>query len=236
MKKMSVISLSLLSIALVACGKESDFKKAINTQLSTQSYQCLYIFNPGINSYSANDDDLAKLKEKTKNAYVVQTYEYRDGKTEAKNGNKKEVSRLDALVSAGLLTKSSESLPTNDYNKKPNGYDSYDVYNLTDAGKATGVQVKADGMSKVMFGDNGNRIFCYAHKEVNKIENFTEMDYMGRKMAEVKYSYQYVDIADWINKPGIQEAFPEIKEKLDGSKEDKMLLGKTNNGWEYGYQ
>lgn len=160
---MSVICLSLLSISLVACGKESDFKKAINTELSNSSYQCLFISNPGINSYYVNDDDLAKFKEKTKNSYVVKTYENRDGKTAAENVYKQEVARLDALVSAGLLTKSSESLPTHDFfNKKTNGYDSYGVYSLTDAGKATGVQTKVSEWSKALNGDKGNRIFCYS--------------------------------------------------------------------------
>jgi hypothetical protein len=137
------------------------------------------------------------------------------------------------LTGAGLLTKSTESLVTYSVwgEKKANGFYKYTIYTLTDAGKATAAKVETNSMS-AMFGDTGQRIFCYAHPVVEKIENYTEADNSGYHMAEVKYSYKYVDVADWINKAGVKEAFPVIAKTLDDTdKTSKTTLVKTNNGW-----
>lgn len=232
-KKLLISTLIGTAVAMTGCGKEGDFKKAINAKLSTSGYECLYVSRPSIYSeYGQNTDEFKKLEDKTKDSYVV-TERYRDGKLDRLSNIEKQAQQsLDTLANAGLLAKSTESLTTTDYNKKPNGYNTYYIYTLTDAGKATAAKIEPNGLSKSLFGDSGNRIFCFAHKEVDKIDNFTEGDSSGYHFAEVKYTYKYVDIADWISKPGIKEAFPEIDEKLNNpDKTSHVNLVKTNNGW-----
>lgn len=235
MKKLPLISLLILGVGLSACGKEGDFKKAINAKIS-QRPECLSV-NASIGySYGVNQDDYKKLDTKTKGAYVVSQKFDKTGKDTdySPDLTKQTFAKLNALTDAGLLSKSTESLPTYDWNKKPDGgYYTYTIYTLTDAGKATAAKVEASGMSKALFGDSGQRVFCYASPEVDKIENYTEGEGMGGvHFADVKYSYKYINIADWATKPEIKEAFPEISKYLDNpDKTDKMEVAKTNNGW-----
>lgn len=234
MKKI-LVSLTAVSICLVACGKEGDFKKAINEKKS-KAPVCLNISSDYINGSYTNDDDLKKLKAKTAGAYVISQHYDEVGKNSdySPEQTKNKFVQLDSLTGAGLLTKSTESLVTYSVwgEKKANGFYKYTIYTLTDAGKATAAKVETNSMSSAMFGDTGQRIFCYATPEVEKIENYTEADDSGYHVAKVKYSYKYVDVADWINKPGVKEAFPEIAKTLDNQdKTAKINLFKTNNGW-----
>lgn len=238
MNKLSLISLSLLSISLVACGKESDFKKAINAKISQQP-ACLSLNSDDVSYLSGvSDDERNRLKEKTKNAYVVEQGFDKDGKNSAWDSTQKiqaeKLAKFDALVSAGLLVKSSESVPKYNYSKQPDGNYTLSIYTMTDAGNATKFVTKPNEVSKSLFGDSGQRIFCYAYPEVAKIENYTEGDAAlgGVHYAEVKYSYTYTNIADWATKPEIKEVFPEISKHLDNpDKTNKMDIIKTNNGW-----
>lgn len=235
MKKLSLISLSILGIGLVACGKESDFKKAINAKLSS-SPECLSVYNSTLFSTSLNSDDFKKFKDKNAGAFIVEQKFDKNGKQDSWNldSEKQAFAQFDALTAVGLLTKSTESLPTYDWNKKADGgYNLYTVYSLTEKGKATAAKVETNGMAKSMFGDNGNRIFCYATPEVVKIENYTEGDgFGGVHFANVKYSYQYSNIADWASNTEVKAAFTEISKTLDNpNKVSSMNVIKTNNGW-----
>lgn len=234
MKKI-LVSLTAVSICLVACGKESDFKKAINAQIS-QTPVCLNVSSGYIDGSYTNDDELKKFKDKTAGAYVISQHYDETGKNldYSPEQTKNKFVQLDSLTGAGLLTKSTESLVTYSVwgEKKANGFYKYTIYTLTDAGKATAAKVETSAMAKALSGDTGERIFCYAHPVVEKIENYTEADNSGYHMAEVKYSYKYVDVADWINKASVKEAFPVIAKTLDDT--DKIgttTLVKTNNGW-----
>ena len=232
MKKI-LVSLTAVSICLVACGKEGDFKKAINEKIS-QTPVCLNVDKSPIYGSLLNEDEFRKFKERTKDSFVIdQSYNQNgEDKSYSPEQNKDKFAQLDSLTEAGLLTKSTESL-VNYYNKKPyDGFHKYTIYTLTDAGKATAAKVETSAMEKALSGDTGQRIFCYAHPMVEQIENYTEADDSGYHMAEVKYSYKYVDVADWINKAGVKEAFPEIAKTLDDTdKTSKTTLVKTNNGW-----
>ena len=234
MKKI-LVSLTAVSICLVACGKEGDFKKAINDKIS-QTPVCLSVSSGYIDSSFTNNDDLKKFKAKTAGAYVISQHYDEAGKDSdySPEQTKNKFVQLDSLTDAGLLTKSTESLVTYSVwgEKKANGFYKYTIYTLTEAGKATAAKVETSAMSKTMFGDTGQRIFCYAHPVVEKIENYTEADDSGYHVAKVKYSYKYVDVADWINKAGVKEAFPVIAKTLDDTdKTAKINLFKTNNGW-----
>lgn len=232
--KKKLISLTAISICLVACSKEGDFKKAINNKIS-QTPKCLDLYiSDGFNSaYNANKDDLQKLQDNNKDAYVVREEYDENGKSKDNSErNKQELTQLNALADAGLLTKSAESLPAYGWNKKQTGYYMFQIYKLTDAGKATAANVKVDLTSKALFGDNGQRIFCYATPEVKNIENYTEGETSGYHVAEIKYSYEYTNVADWTNKSQIKEAFPEIAKALDNADKTRTIqLVKTSKGW-----
>ncbi len=234
--KRNLISLTAISICLVACGKESDFKKAINDKIS-QTPVCLNVYKDSISGSGLNEDTLKKLKDKTKDSYIIEQRYDKDGKyaSYSTERDKQKFVELDSLVGAGLLAKTTESLITYSYwgDKKPDGgFIKYTIYNLTDAGKATTAKVEVSAMSKAWSGDDGQRVFCYAHPEVEAIENYTEADSQGYQTAQVKYSYKYVDIADWINKSGVKEAFPEIDATLNkADKTGRGTLVKTKNGW-----
>jgi hypothetical protein len=232
MKKLLVIS--SIFISLVGCSKEGDFKKAINNKIS-QTPKCLdlYILGGFNYAYNANKDDLQKLQDNNKDAYVIREEYDENGKSKDNSErNKQELTQLNALADAGLLTKSAESLPAYGWDKKQTGYYVFQIYKLTDAGKATAANVKVDLTSKALYGDNGQRIFCYATPEVKNIENYTEGETSGYHVAEIKYSYEYTNVADWTNKSQIKEAFPEIAKALnDTDKTRTIQLVKTNKGW-----
>lgn len=236
MNKLSLISLSLLSISLVACGKESDFKKAINAKISQQP-ACLSLNSDDVSYLSGvSDDERNRLKEKTKNAYVVEQGFDKDGKNSAWDSTQKiqaeKLAKFDALVSAGLLVKSSESVPKYNYSKQPDGNYTLSIYTMTDAGLATRENVQVDSMAKTWLGDNGNRIFCYAYPEVSSIENYTEGDTNGVHYAQVKYTYKYTRISDWAKNATVKAAFPLLNQQLgDTAYEKTIVLMKTNNGW-----
>lgn len=236
MNKLSLISLSLLSISLVACGKESDFKKAINAKISQQP-ACLSLNSDDVSYLSGvSDDERNRLKEKTKNAYVVEQGFDKDGKNSAWDSTQKiqaeKLAKFDALVSAGLLVKSSESVPKYNYSKQPDGNYTLSIYTMTDAGLATREHVQVDSMAKTWLGDNGNRIFCYAYPEVSSIENYTEGDTNGVHYAQVKYTYKYTKISDWAKNAMVKAAFPLLNQQLgDTAYEKTIVLMKTNNGW-----
>ncbi len=231
MKKI-LISLTAVSICLTACGKEGDFKKAINEKLSKRPV-CLNDIHPDlISEYNFHKDDLAKFTDKIKGAYIISENYDKDGKfvnSLISGMHKDDAARLDVLASAGLFTKSTESLTkytqsySNNGGDQSNGYTTFTIYTLTDAGKSA---VKEGGSSSYVS-------FCYATPEVDKIENYVEGDGIGGvHYADVKYSYTYTNIADWANKPEVKAAFPEIAKTLDGTqKTAKMSVAKTNNGW-----
>lgn len=228
MKKI-LVSLTAVSICLTACGKEGDFKKAINEKLSKEPV-CLNTMMPDSSfGFGFHKDEWAKFQDKTKGTSIVgQDYD-KDGKlNDAMSDIHKEMfGRLDALASAGLLSKSTESLTkyTQSYGNngdQNDGYTKFTIYTLTDAGK-----------SALKDGATGNYLsFCYATPEVDKIENYVEGDGMGVHYADVKYSYTYTNIAEWANKPDIKATFPEIAKTLDDpQKTANMEVAKTNNGW-----
>lgn len=236
MKKLTLILATVIgATSLVACGKESDFKKAINAKIS-QSPECLSVPSGDTGGYmDLNESEVKALKDKTKGAYIVsQSFDKNSKEDMLSDYAKKDLAQFDALANAGLLTKSTEKLSTiNWMDKQPNGgYRLFTIYTLTDAGKNTAAKVEVSGMAKSLFGDNGNRVFCYATPEVVKIENYTEGSYGGMDVVRVKYSYKYTNVADWANNADVKAAFPDISRNLDNpDKTNDNDLIKTKNGW-----
>ena len=232
MKKNLLITLIGAATLLSACGKESEFKSAINKSIETDYYYLNLSssgFVPGM-----DDEELAQYKRENllvlvdveKNGKIYQSSYYATEDTD--NSNK-----ANALVKAGLLTKTTKTEQAiGSWDRKPIKGTMFIInfYNLTDSGKQT---VKEKHFSGLFGSGDQKYTFCYTHPQVDSILNFTEQELGGQHIVQVKYSYKYVDVANWVNKPEIKTAFPEIDKSLN--KPDKTTttgLIKTNNGWQ----
>ncbi len=228
-KKTLMISATVSAgLLLAACGKESDFKSAINESLK-EDYSCIHINQP---SFFRGVRDLPEQAyEKYQKDSVDFVIRRKEDGVWAKNDNsydEKKEGQLNALVKAGVLSKTEKTEPAVDeYSKKPIDNVSFvvETYTLTKEGE------KASNNKKSYYGFP----LCYAHKEVDKIENYREASPGGMQIAEVKYSFRYVDIAKWAKDKEVQEQFPEIKEALDNKDNtDVAGLEKTGKGWQSG--
>ena len=231
MKKNLLITLIGAATLLSACGKESEFKSAINKSIETDYYYLNLSssgFVPGMDDEELEQykrENLLVLVKKKKNGKIYQSSYYATEDTD--NSNK-----ANALVKAGLLTKTTKTEQAiGSLDKKPIKGTMFIInfYNLTDSGKQT-VKENFSGFSGP--GDQKYK-FYYTHPQVDSILNFTEQELGGQHIVQVKYSYKYVDVANWVNKPEIKTAFPEIDKSLN--KPDKTTttgLIKTNNGWQ----
>ncbi len=240
MKKLTLLIFGITSLSLVACSKEGDFKKAINANLS-QNPACLNIKDDDGrgNGFYLDEKQLQAFRDKTKGLIVNSQRFDKNGKNletdavlEQRNKSNK---MLDTFVTVGLLTKSTESLPTIGYwPKKPDGgYYLYTIYTLTEAGKKTEATVKTSGMMAAIAGDTGHRTFCYAKREVSSIDNYTEGNSeAGFKIATVEYTYKFTDVADWVYQPAFKAMFPKFVDSLNTKYTDTITLVKKNNGWE----
>jgi hypothetical protein len=100
-------------------------------------------------------------------------------------------------------------------------------YELTDQGKQYYRQIPAT------FGQNG--IFCYGQETVDSIIKWTEPATMeGASLSEVTYIYKIVDLAPWAKRPDVQQAFPDLRQTLNGASKVNETTGLqlTNKGWE----
>lgn len=100
-------------------------------------------------------------------------------------------------------------------------------YELTDQGKKYYRNIPAT------FGQNG--IFCYGQETVDSIIKWTEPATMdGATLSEVTYTYKIADLAPWARRPDVQQAFPDLRQTLNGASKANESAGLqlTNKGWE----
>ncbi|HBS1045973.1 TPA: hypothetical protein ACRRWG_005349 [Klebsiella quasipneumoniae] len=68
---------------------------------------------------------------------------------------------------------------------------------------------------------------CVGTRTVDEIKEWTEpSDAGGQKVTRVSYTWKLSDIPSWVDK----DAFSSVK-GMSESKEAKIILVKTNNGW-----
>lgn len=231
MKVMKCTILTTLFVTtsfLSACGKDGEFKSAINKSIET-NYSCLNLTST---TYLPNVDNKELEKYKENNSFVFVDVEKDTRIVQSNKFDVENLKKADALVKAGLLYKSTKIQQAMGWDKKPvkNTNLIINLYNLTDAGKLT---VKSKHMNGLFGSGEFKDTFCYTHPEVDSILNFTEQELAGQKVVQVKYSYKYVDLADWVNKAEIKAAFPEIDKSLNNpDKTNTIELIKTNNGWQ----
>lgn len=124
------------------------------------------------------------------------------------------VARADALVDAGLLTRS-ENLAKKMF-----------VYNLT-----------AEGQKHLTPGAGTNRArgdaFCTGKVVIKEVTSFTApADLMGFRISEASYSFHAEGMANWVKTPALAKANQEIAKRLRGELEtNKAVLRLTSEGW-----
>lgn len=82
---------------------------------------------------------------------------------------------------------------------------------------------------KTSFWDRNNGA-CMGHRSVDEITNWTEpCDNGGQKVTQVTYTWKLADIPGWVDKKIFAEAGVT---GIDEAKQSKIVLVKTNNGWQ----
>ena len=128
-------------------------------------------------------------------------------------------SQLDSLVDQGLLTRTTaEKKVLIIASKQVNNYD------LSDKGRSAWT---ADPQQP------GYGNFCYGHRKVTSIDNASPVanDNVGAT-STVQYHYGMDGIADWARAGGVQTAFPDVKNNLDGQQASTATVTNTSNGWQ----
>lgn len=134
--------------------------------------------------------------------------------------------QLDALVSAGLLSSKTGTIPGDlTWNGASGPPKPVKIYDLTDKGRKAISQPGDQATGR-------NQQFCYGTPKVEEITQFTEpSSAMGMTVSAVAYTYHLKDQADWATNPAVQEAIPSLKQTTSDKAEGKTEVVLTNNGW-----
>jgi hypothetical protein len=126
----------------------------------------------------------------------------------------------DALVDQGLLARSTAE-------KKVMIIASKQVtnYDLSEKGRTAWV---AD-VDQPGFGN-----FCYGHRKVSSIDNYTPTSDQPGATTQVNYHYTLADVPAWANMPETQNAFPDLRTNLSSAHTGQATLVVTNDGWKVG--
>lgn len=73
--------------------------------------------------------------------------------------------------------------------------------------------------------------FCFGHRSVTIIDNYTPANNSNATQYTVTYHYNVVSVPDWANTTEMKTAFPRIRDDASGQQTATATLTKTNNGW-----
>jgi hypothetical protein len=136
---------------------------------------------------------------------------------QADTSNDDQTKGYDALTDAGLLVRSSaEKKRFLIGSKQVNNYD------LTDKGRSTWT---ADP-SQPGYGN-----FCFGHREVTTIDDFSPADNPDATQYVVNYHYDVASVPGWASTAEMKTAFPKIASDTSGTQAATATLVKSNNGW-----
>ena len=121
----------------------------------------------------------------------------------------------DALVDAGLLTRTTSEKKIIIISKRENNYD------LSDNGRSAWT---ADP------NQPGYGNFCYGHRTVSSIDGSTPTSDQPGATTTVNYHYTMNGVPAWANAAETQTAFPRLKDNLAGV--GTATLTNTTNGWQ----
>jgi hypothetical protein len=118
---------------------------------------------------------------------------------------KQDKQRMEALMHAGLMKQPTEDKSIHVV-----------VYSLTSAGERAGGR------------------FCYGHREVTSIDNFTPPTKAANGILEshVTYRYKMMDVPVWAKTDEMLKAFPEMARALSGDSTGEINLQNAGVGWQ----
>ncbi len=125
--------------------------------------------------------------------------------------------RYDALVDAGLLTRTTSEKKIIIISKRENNYD------LSEQGRAAWT---ADP------NQPGYGNFCYGHRTVTSIDNATPASSQTGSTTTVNYHYVIAGLPAWANAQETQTAFPQIQTALNTPQPATANLTDTGSGWQ----
>jgi hypothetical protein len=136
---------------------------------------------------------------------------------QADTNNEDQTKGFDALTDAGLLTRTPE-----EKKRFLIGSKQVNDYDLSDKGRSTWT---ADP-SQPGYGN-----FCFGHREVTSIDNFTPPDSDATQYT-VNYHDGVTGIPDWASSAEMKTAFPKIADLASGQQTATAILVKTSTGWQ----
>jgi hypothetical protein len=137
---------------------------------------------------------------------------------QADTSNDEQTKGYDALTDAGFLVrKSAEKKRFLIGSKQVNDYD------LSDKGRSTWT---ADPTQP------GYGNFCFGHREVTTIDNFTPADNPDATQFVVNYHYDVASAPGWAKTAEMQTAFPKIASDISGQLTGVATLAKSSSGWQ----
>jgi hypothetical protein len=123
----------------------------------------------------------------------------------------------DALVDAGLLTRTTSEKKIVIISKRENNYD------LSDNGRAAWT---ADP------NQPGYGNFCYGHRNVVSIDSATPTSSQPGATTTVNYHYVIAGLPQWASAQETQTAFPQIQTAINTPQPATATLTDTGNGWQ----
>jgi hypothetical protein len=137
---------------------------------------------------------------------------------QADTSNDMQTKGYDALTDAGMLVRTSaEKKRFLIGSKQVNDYD------LSDKGRSTWT---ADP-SQPGYGN-----FCFGHREVTTIDNFTPPDTSGVTQYTVNYHYDVAGLPAWANSAEMKTAFSKLATDTSGQQTATATLVKSSDGWQ----
>lgn len=74
--------------------------------------------------------------------------------------------------------------------------------------------------------------FCYGHRDVTSVDNFTATTSTPGASTVVDYHYTLAGVPDWAKNSEVQTAFPTLQTAMQSPQADKATLTLTSNGWQ----
>jgi len=125
---------------------------------------------------------------------------------------------FDALVDAGMLTRTSaEKKRFLVGSKQVNNYD------LSDKGHSTWRAEQTEP---------GYGTCCYGHREVTTVDSFGATDSGSTASYTVNFHYDVAGVSGWASSTEMKSAFPVIDADLSGQQTGTATLTKTSSGWQ----
>jgi hypothetical protein len=125
---------------------------------------------------------------------------------------------FDALTDAGFLTrKSAEKKRFLVGSKQVNDYD------LSDKGRSTWTP----DQTQPGYGN-----FCFGHREVTTIDDFTPNNTSDANHYIVNFHYDVASLAGWASSTEMKTAFSKIAADTSGQQTATATVSKSNDGWQ----